>query len=270
MVEDEYRSLVDGVVWGAIALVVGLIFAFGALGVRDEPPGMPTTAEAATEPEQQAPPEAEQPSTAPEQPDEPPVEPAPPEEPDPAPPEDEIDNPEELPAIGSDGAELGCTIAPDTAQTLLEVDPAVETRLDDAGVSLTPIDPAVVAAGAIEFPVRSASRISCDSLSGFIGHLGGMAFTKGQQRIELRRYRVDLANGEVIAFFRASGSDAIEPFNLAMDQASAVGIDGLIASDVPMSFTATGARAVNDGLGEQLFADGDAIGEMTFAGERVE
>ncbi len=271
--EDEYRGLVEGVVWGVTTLAVGLIFAFGVLGARDEPPRVAMTAEqspAATEAAPEPPPEQpEEPSAAPEQPDEPPAEPDPPEEPEPTPPEEEIDNPEELPVVGSDGAELGCAIAPDTARTLLAVDAAAQTRLDNAGVRLAPISPAATAEGAIEFPVRSASRVSCDELSGFIGHLGGMAFAKGQQRVELRRYRVDLASGELIAFPRSSGSDAIAPFSLAMDQASSVGTDGFIARDVPMSLTAAGARTVNDGLGESLFLDGDLIGQMTFAGERM-
>jgi hypothetical protein len=267
--------LVEGVVWGVVTLTVGLVFAFGALGARDEPPRIPETAAIPSEPEPQPrpeeppaePAEADSPSTAAQEPAEPPAEPDPP--PEPAPPDEEIEDPGELPPVGSDGAELDCTIDPDTAQTLLVVDPAVQLRLDDAGVRLTPISPAAAAADGIEFPVRSASRISCDELSGFIGHLGGMAFTKGQQRVELRRYRVDLASGEVIAFPRSSGSDAIAPFGLAMGQASSVGINGFIARDVPMSLTASGARTLNDGLGEPLFADEDVIGQMTFAGERM-
>jgi hypothetical protein len=259
-VTEDNRENRKGWLWGAVTLAIGLIVAFGALANRDDAGSITDAAGEAAEAGADAAGAAADAGADAADAD------AGADATDAA--QDALTNPDVIPAVGSDGAELGCTLAPGTASTELTLDPATASGLASAGIAVAPIKPAEASGSAVVFVVRSSSRVSCDTLSGYIGHRGGLSFEKGQQRVELRRYRVDLASGQVVAFPRSTGTDSVEPFSLAMADATSTEQAGVVASDVPVSLTAGGAEALNSGLGVTTFEEGAAIGTMTFLGER--
>jgi hypothetical protein len=239
--EEEDREKRKGWIWATITLIAGLIIAFGVLGNRDDDTvpvaaGDDTTADAdAGSGDADA----------------------------------DANNPDVIPATGSDGAELGCRLVPGTATTTFTLDTATATALEGAGVGVAAITPAASAGNDIEFEVRSASRVSCDTISGFLGHRGGLRFTERASKVELRRYRLDLAGGSVVAFPKSTGTDSIEPFTVDTG-AGAVSDDGttFTLASAPVNLTAAGADALNSGLGVALFESGATLGAMTITGER--
>ncbi len=246
MSEEEDREKRKGWIWATITLIAGLIIAFGVLGNRDDDTvpvaaGDDTTADADADADVDADGGADA----------------------------DADNPDVIPATGSDGAELGCRLVPGTATTTFTLDTATATALEGAGVGVAAITPAAAAGNDIEFEVRSASRVSCDTISGFLGHRGGLRFTEGASKVELRRYRLDLAGGSVVAFPKSTGTDSIEPFTVDTG-AGAVSDDGttFTLASAPVNLTAAGADALNSGLGVALFESGATIGAMTITGER--
>ena len=258
MSEEEDKERRRGWVWTTITLIAGLIIAFGALADRDDDGALSagegdTSADADADADG-ADADADGADADAEGADDPGA---------------DASNPDVIPATGSDGAELGCRLVPGTASTSFALDTATADALQGAGVAVAPIVPATAAGESIDFEVRSASRVSCDTISGFLGHRGGLRFEAGANRVELRRYRVDLASGSVVAFPKSTGTDSIEPFVVATGDGT-VNDDGttFTLEGAPVNLTPAGADALNAGLGVSLFEAGATIGAMTISGER--
>lgn len=154
-------------------------------------------------------------------------------------------------------------------QTTLTLSAETAAALDQAGIAVSIISPAERAREAIRFPIVSSSRVDCDSLTGRVGHRGGVRFTAGESVAELRRFRLDTATGELIAFPKSTGNDGIAALTLDIAAAERAETPTSIElSSVPVTLTAAGATALNDGLGADAFAADAQLGLATFTAEK--
>jgi hypothetical protein len=139
-----------------------------------------------------------------------------------------------------------------------------------AGVRIGPIRPAVTVGGAaVAMVVTGSSGVRCDGTGGVVGLRGGMRFTRGDRRAELRRARLDLSARVLTAPVDATGAvgAAAPVLRLGRPQHIAHGEEVIIV--LPLRATPDVWGTIDVALGEEIFSADATIGSLTLMGEVI-
>lgn len=153
-----------------------------------------------------------------------------------------------------------CSFANKTAT--LSVSNEVAGTLADAGIQVSVISPAngSVAEGVV-FPVVTSKKINCDNLGEVIGHRGGLQLDLGSNTVELRRLRLVTETGAMEAFPDSKTETGTDALTVDLNAAELVNTDDVLTyTGAPVTLTATGATALNDGLATTAFSEGTQLG----------
>jgi hypothetical protein len=149
-------------------------------------------------------------------------------------------------------------------KTLLKLDPDTAGALSDAGVKVEATGKATgpTGNGVFRFPIV-AVKVDKDPLGGQIVHSGGLAFSAGSERVEVRRFIIDLDRGVLTA--EVAGADQrIALLDLGAPKGGVkVSSERLVLKDVNAKLTAQAAAALNEAFDTDLFEAGLLIGEAT-------
>jgi hypothetical protein len=136
---------------------------------------------------------------------------------------------------------------------------ALDRAFTSGGVSASAIAPATLAGGEVGFPV-AGGKVNADGGSGSVRLDGGLRLTRGGTNLDLTKPRIDLADGEITAVLSgdrvalASFNPAGATVRVEGDEVRITGVDAALTSD--------GARAINEALGGNAFAEGDSFGTL--------
>ena len=149
-------------------------------------------------------------------------------------------------------------------KTLLELDGGTAAALSDAGVEVEATGKAVGPTGkaVFRFPIVGG-KVDKDPLGGRIVHSGGLAFSAGSERVEVRRFVIDLDRGVLTAEVAGAGQRIALLRLGAPEGGTRVGSEVLVLRDVDARLTARAAAALNAAFDTDLFEAGLPIGEAT-------
>jgi Htaa len=134
---------------------------------------------------------------------------------------------------------------------------ALDRGFTSGGVSASAIAPATLSGGDVGFPV-AGGKVSADGGAGSVRLEGGLRLTRSGTNLDLTKPRIDLSDGDITA--AVSGDRvAVASFNLAR---ATVGVEGddVRITGVEAALTSDGARAINEALGGNAFAEDDPFG----------
>jgi len=147
-------------------------------------------------------------------------------------------------------------------KTLLELDKDTAGALSDAGIKVEATGKATgpTGNGVFRFPIVGG-KVDKDPLGGRIVHSGGLAFSIGSERVEVRRFVIDLDRGVLTAEVAGAGQ-RIALLRLGAPKGGVeVGSERLVLRDVNAKLTAQAAAALNEAFDTELFEKGLLIGE---------
>jgi hypothetical protein len=149
-------------------------------------------------------------------------------------------------------------------KTLLKLDGGTAAALSDAGVEVEATGKAVGPTGkaVFRFPIVGG-KVDKDPLGGQIVHSGGLAFSAGSERVEVRRFVIDLDRGVLTAEVAGAGQRIALLRLGAPEGGTRVGSEVLVLRDVDARLTARAAAALNAAFDTDLFEAGLPIGEAT-------
>ncbi len=149
-------------------------------------------------------------------------------------------------------------------KTLLKLDKDTAAALSDAGVQVEATGKATGpnANATFRFPIVGG-KVDKDPLGGRIVHSGGLAFSTDSERVEVRRFVIDLDRGVLTA--EVAGADQrIALLDLGAPKGGVkVSSERLVLKDVNAKLTAQAAAALNEAFDTELFEKGLLIGEAT-------
>ena len=149
-------------------------------------------------------------------------------------------------------------------KTLLKLDPDTAGALSDAGVKVEATGKATgpTGNGVFRFPIVGG-KVDKDPLGGRIVHSGGLAFSADSERVEVRRFVIDLDRGVLTAEV-AGTNQRIALLDLGAPKGGVkVSSERLVLKDVNAKLTAQAAAALNEAFDTDLFEKGLLIGEAT-------
>ena len=150
------------------------------------------------------------------------------------------------------------------ARAVIASDPATAAGFAKIGLTTATIRPAQPAGqGAHALMVRNTTRVDCDLTQGVIGTRGGIRFTVGDRKVELRRGRVDLSSGSMAVYPRSTGTESFIGSEISSDTIRRIEQPGEVTVVIPMMFTEALAQHFNGELGIPLSSAGDVIGSLT-------
>ena len=144
--------------------------------------------------------------------------------------------------------------------TRLTLDAGAGALLSGAGISASPIAPAVASGGALAFPV-TGGNLGTQALSGEVRHSGGIRLSDGGTTVDLREFTINLDAGPDLTAL--VGSDRVSILNLDLSQAAvSVGKNsgGVRVEGVRATLTAAAAGALNAAFGVTAFEQGQLLG----------
>jgi hypothetical protein len=151
-----------------------------------------------------------------------------------------------------------------SGKTWLKVDKDTAAALSDAGVK-------VEAVGAAEGPTAKrpyfafpivGGKVEKDPLGGKIVHSGGLSFSADSEKVVVKRFVIDL-DGSVLSAKVAGTGQRIALLRLGAPEDVKVGAERIVLRGVDAKLSAQAAKALNEALDTDLFADGLLIGEAT-------
>ena len=148
-------------------------------------------------------------------------------------------------------------------KTLLKLDKDTAAALSDAGVEVEATGKATGpnGNGVLRFPIVGV-KVDKDPLGGRIVHSGGLAFSTDSERVEVRRFVIDLDRGVLTAEVAGAGQ-RIDLLRLGAPEGVKVGSERLVLRDINAKLTAQAAAALNGAFDTDLFEGGLLIGEAT-------
>ena len=148
-------------------------------------------------------------------------------------------------------------------KTLLKLDPDTAGALSDAGVKVEATGKATgpTGNGVFRFPIVGG-KVDKDPLGGRIVHSGGLAFSADSERVEVRRFVIDLDRWVLTAEVAGAGQ-RIDLLRLGAPEGVKVGSERLVLRDINAKLTAQAAEALNEAFDTDLFEGGMLIGEAT-------
>ena len=149
-------------------------------------------------------------------------------------------------------------------KTLLKLDPDTAGALSDAGVKVEATGKATgpTGNGVFRFPIVGG-KVDKDPLGGRIVHSGGLAFSADSERVEVRRFVIDL-DRSVLTAEVAGTNQRIALLDLGAPKGGVkVSSERLVLKDINAKLTAQAAAALNEAFDTDLFEKGLLIGEAT-------
>jgi len=158
---------------------------------------------------------------------------------------------------------LPTEIAVSGGATDLALDPGAVEALTGLGVAVGPIAPATAQAdGSLRFPI-TGGVLQPAALTGDITHSGGMAFTKGDVRVALKKFVITL--DETSTLSAKLGGARVDILTLDLSAAAITeGEDGTLeVAGVVGRLTAEAAGALNEAFGTDALTEGFVLGTAT-------
>ena len=155
--------------------------------------------------------------------------------------------------------------------TTVALDPGAGAALKSLGISVAPTKPAYASKAGISFPI-TLGVVDSTSLAGQIRHAGGLVFTKGDTKVYLTRYFIDIDDTPSLSGRVGVGAPGTARADLFDLDLSALKVDAgkryITLSGVGLNLTQGAADALNAAFGEGAtpFAAGLKIGTATVKG----
>ena len=168
-----------------------------------------------------------------------------------------------LAPAASAGKKKTVKLAPKGATTLALGDGAA-AALQSLGIAAAPLEPARAGEGGLRFPI-TAGRLNAKTYAGQIKHAGGISLTRGETRVDLRNFVIDVDAAPDLTARVGSSRVSILDLDLSGAEISKSGRRLTIAG-VKATLTKTAADALNAAFGTDAFAEGLEIGTATVSG----
>lgn len=160
------------------------------------------------------------------------------------------------------GAQLG------GGATTLSLDPAVGQALGSLGVSVAPISPAKAGRSGISFPI-TGGNIHPSTAVGRIEHSGGLRFSAGGKKLDVRNFNVRVASDAFLTAQVGGARVKLLTLDLAKAKVKRSGFDTRV-SGVTAALTGTAARALNATFAVKAFKKGLVIGKVKVSAKFAE
>lgn len=182
------------------------------------------------------------------------------------------------PTVTSEATEPASTAPPtgacgiDVTSAVFALDPAVVDLFDGNNLKFEALFPGnELAQGISASPIVTASEgVACDLTEGEVRMQGGFQISGPTSEVNFRRLRIELDEGEVYAFFKASGPADFEALDLRLDEAQFTDRGNIVSAVVPMVLDQDATVALNAALGTDFLGDIVELGTVTIKGSRVD
>ena len=168
-----------------------------------------------------------------------------------------------LAPAASAGKKKTVKLAPKGATTLALGDGAA-SALQSLGIAAAPLKPARAGDAGLRFPI-TAGKLDAKTYAGQIKHVGGISLTRGDTRVDLRNFIIDVDDAPDLTARVGSSRVSILDLDLSDAEISKSGRRLTIAG-VKATLTKTAADALNAAFETDAFAEGLEIGTATVSG----
>jgi hypothetical protein len=166
------------------------------------------------------------------------------------------------------GAATGSDVLLHDGATTVALDPGAAAALESLGVKVAPVRPAYAGKSGIAFPI-TLGLVSSDTLAGQIRHVGGLRLSKGDTKVYLTRFFVEVDDDPSLSGLVGvghKGGDRAELFSLDLSRLKVEPGKGSIElSGITLKLTAGAAAALNGAFGTAAFTEGLVMGTATVA-----
>ena len=168
---------------------------------------------------------------------------------------------------GSDTPTAADTLLYEGATTVA-LDPGAAGALKSLGIAVAPAKPAVAGKAGISFPI-TVGVVDSETLAGQIRHAGGLKLSKGDTKVFLIRYFIDIDDTPSLSGLVGvgeRGGDRAELFSLDLANLKVEpGKDSITLSGITLKLTAGAAAALNGAFGDGAapFTEGLVMGTAT-------
>ena len=143
-------------------------------------------------------------------------------------------------------------------ETSLAVDPGAAQALASQGITPSPIAPAGVGTGGLEFPI-TGGKVNAKTFAGRVTHSGGLRLSKGSTVVDLTSFTINIDSAPDLTAL--VGGSRVSILNLDLSQLDAdVSGRRITLSGVRATLTATAAQALNQAFSTNAFREGLLIG----------
>lgn len=150
--------------------------------------------------------------------------------------------------------------------TTVALDPGAAGALASLGVTVAPTKPAFAGKSGISFPI-TLGVVDSTTLAGQIRHAGGLVFTKGETKVYLTRYFIDIDDTPSLSGLVGVGKVGTARADLFSLDLTKLQVDAskhhITLSGVTLKLTAGAAGALNKAFGTEAFTEGLVIGSAT-------
>ena len=154
-------------------------------------------------------------------------------------------------------------LAPKGATTLALSDGAA-SALQSLGIAAAPLKPARAGDDGLRFPI-TAGKLEAKTYAGQIKHVGGISLTRGETRVELRNFVINVDSAPDLTARVGSSRVSILDLDLSDAEISRSGRRLAIAG-VKATLTKAAADALNAAFETDAFAEGLELGTATVSG----
>ena len=154
-------------------------------------------------------------------------------------------------------------LAPKGATTLALSDGAA-SALQSLGIAAAPLKPARAGDDGLRFPI-TAGKLDAKTYAGQIKHVGGISLTRGDTRVDLRNFVINVDSAPDLTARVGSSRVSILDLDLSGAEISKSGRKLTIAG-VKATLTKAAADALNAAFETDAFAEGLEIGTATVSG----
>ena len=154
-------------------------------------------------------------------------------------------------------------LAPKGATTLALSDGAA-SALQSLGIAAAPLKPARAGDDGLRFPI-TAGKLDAKTYAGQIKHVGGISLTRGETRVDLRNFVINVDSAPDLTARVGSSRVSILDLDLSDAEISKSGRRLTIAG-VRATLTKAAADALNAAFETDAFAEGLEIGTATVSG----
>jgi len=154
-------------------------------------------------------------------------------------------------------------LAPKGATTLALSDGAA-AALQSLGIAAAPLKPARVGDAGLRFPI-TAGKLNAKTYAGQIKHAGGISLTRGDTRVDLRNFVINVDSAPDLTARVGDARVSILDLDLSGAKITKSGRKLTIAG-VTATLTKTAADALNAAFGTDAFTEGLELGTATVSG----
>ena len=168
-----------------------------------------------------------------------------------------------LAPAASAGKRKTVKLAPKGATTLALSDGAA-SALQSLGIAAAPLKPARAGDDGLRFPI-TAGKLDAKTYAGKIKHVGGISLTRGDTRVELRNFVINVDSAPDLTARVGSSRVSILDLDLSDAEITKTGRKLKIAG-VKATLTKVAADALNAAFATEAFTEGLEIGTATVSG----